>query len=106
MNSCYTLIQSHPGWGWAPTEEVSTTKTQIISLARRATRAWPLGLGETLRFEATLGSFWVTRSGRPEDWVLQAGETQEFMGPSLVVMEALTASAEARLTWQKGQEAA
>lgn len=98
MNSIYAISRSHPGWGWLSAEGTVLPETAPVELTARATRAWPLAPGETLRLEVTRGTLWATQTGHSDDWILHAPVTQEFTGPGLVVIEALTASAALRLS--------
>ncbi|MDB6077513.1 MAG: hypothetical protein JWO82_1260 [Akkermansiaceae bacterium] len=72
---------------------------QTVSLAARRTFSHPVA-AETyirLRHAGGEGHFWVTFEGQTTDHVLSSGQSLQFTGPGLLVVEALQAAARLRI---------
>jgi hypothetical protein len=52
-------------------------------------RSFTLAAGQDVNVQALQGCFWVTMENDAFDYALEAGQTQRFNGPGLLVIQAL-----------------
>ena len=85
------ILQHDATWSWLVDGPLSACRATLLR-ARRAGR-----------LTVATGRVWVTRSGDPDDHVLEAGQTLAVQAHDDVVVEPWQAGAPARLAWQADQ---
>jgi len=79
----------------------SAAQAPVWSLAKGQLRSVLLAEGEHRQIEVLHGECWITMEGDANDYVLSAKESLKFNGPGLVLIEALSGSAEVTVSTRK-----
>lgn len=74
---------------WMPARPLATPVPACTGLPQGELRTWRLSAGQTLVLTGWKGQSWVTMEGDQGDYVLEPGRSLDFVGPGLVVLEAL-----------------
>lgn len=67
----------------------SRNEPEELRFPKGALRALPLGTNETVKLRVLQGSWWMTMEGDHHDYAAEAGCELRFIGPGVLVVEAL-----------------